>query len=149
MEAYTTKEEFMEQTVSIIYAAAITGTCTIIGAYIGKKFGFEIGYREGRKHSLLEFMDILEKDLAKAIQFIESNNFDRAANVGHAIVANVKQWREIQSKFKELLNGQISALDEALQSGNRKYIAGRLMELSDAFEGKRLAVETELRKSAI
>lgn len=126
--------------------AAIIGA---IGAVIAGIVGHRSGVKKGRRHSILQFLDVYEKDLKNAVEYLDRGFSQRATNKARAIVENVKVWRKIQKSFEEALNGQVNSLDSALQTGNEEDIKNRIRELYDAFEGRRLLVETQLKKSQI
>ena len=65
------------------------------------------------------------------------------------IVENIKTWRSIQENFKGLLNGLVDELTIGLNEDNRELIDHSLRAMHESFEGKRLAIESELKKSKI
>ena len=69
--------------------------------------------------------------------------------VARGLVENVKTWRKIQERFSELLNGLITELDQALKENHEKIIIDKIHTIKEGYEGKRLAIETEIKKSKI
>jgi len=94
-------------------------------------------------------MDIYKRDVRRAIGHLDQNNPSRASDVARGFVENVKTWRGIQESFTALLNGLVSELEAALGQGNPDLIARALRAINEAYEGRRLAVETQLKKSRI
>lgn len=138
------------------------------GSKIGRKVGFEEGFEQGkeigmkegiekgREHSMLKFMDVYKKHLdatAEAISWVEKEANPETLSIlrssVRATVEDVKVWRQIQEKFKELLDGQIDDLETALQRSDYRKLMEIIRILQQTYEGKRLAIETELAKSKI
>ena len=140
-----------------IITALIGATATIVAALIarraGKKRGVEEGMKDGiekgREHSLLRFMDEQEKQLAGAMSAIERQDYSDLEAKATAIVDTVMIWRRIQENFQALLNGRVSDLAGILKQGKPENLVTSIRALHDGFAARRLAVETELRKSTI
>ena len=134
--------------------AAIIGAVATIGVgYLairfGKKQGYEEGFRVGRQHSLEKFMDGYLKSVSQALEHLKSDRVVEARGIAKGLVENVKIWRKIQSSFSELLNSLISELDEFLKGDDISRVREILISIQTGYEGRRLAIETELRKSLI
>jgi hypothetical protein len=127
-------------------------TATILAAVIGAAgsvIGGIIGSRSGYKHSIESFMDVYKKDIQRAVQHLEDRQPDRAKDIARGFVENVKVWRDIQGSFAQLLNGLVNELDGALRTGNDDLASQMIRAINEAYEGKRLAVDTQLRRSRI
>lgn len=136
--------------VALIGAGATIGAA-IIGRQAGRRQGKEEGKAEGEKHSILKFMDEQEKQLDRALQAIERRDDRQLRAVATAIVDNAETWRRIQENFKALLNGRLDDLRGTLRSdqANFESIRGIVTAYREGFRARRLAIETELKKSRI
>ncbi len=131
-------------------AAALIGLIGAIGAAeIGKRNGIKQGFEDGRKHSIQKFLDVQKSQLRRAEAAIRRGHYLEARAIATAIVDNTTQWRIIQENFRALLNGRIDELSRVLETGRLDNIASTILALKEGFEGKALAVETELKKSKI
>lgn len=137
----------------VIIAALITAVGTVVGAVVGatygKKQGYKSGFEEGKKHSIEKFMDVYRDDIDRAVDYLEKDELQKAKNVARGLVENVKIWREIQERFWDLLNGLIRQLEGALNEDNDELATQTIHTIREAYRGKRLAIETELKKSQI
>jgi hypothetical protein len=148
-----------------IIAAIIGAGATITAAIIGRKTGYQqgkhVGFEEGRKHSLLRYMDEHERQLHEAVKAIERGDQKELRGIAQGIVDVTVIWRKVQENFKAMLNGRIDGLARALEalakSGQDPNVRKGMMDeieygikaLQSGFRAKRLAVETELEKSKI
>jgi len=155
----------MDPGTATIIAAAFGAAGTIIAAIIGynsgrnagydagERTGFKLGHEEGmargQKHSIEKFMDVYREDVDRAIRFERADSIHEVISAARALVENVKTWRRIQARFAELLNGLIDELDKAIEKQDYSAISQGLKAIDKAYKGRRLAVETELRKSQI
>ncbi len=128
-----------------VIAAIIGGVATIAAAIIGREWG----KRVAQKHSLLKFMDEQEKLLKRAMNAIEAENQQKIEAVATAIVDTAMTWRRIQENFGKLLNGRIDEVNGLLRERATRQLSQPLRALNESFPARRLAVETELKKSTI
>ncbi|MEJ2463073.1 MAG: hypothetical protein P8098_15800 [Candidatus Thiodiazotropha sp.] len=136
-----------------ILAALIGAVATIAAAFIGlssgRKKGYEEGYAEGQKHSLEKFMDEYLRNVTEALEHINNDRITEARGTAKGLVENVMVWRGIQRSFSELLNGLITELDEFLKGDDISKVREILISIKSGYEGRRLAIETELKRSRI
>jgi len=138
-----------EPSAAIIAAAIIGVIGSVWAADIVKKSGFKAGFEEGRKHSIQKYLDVQKRQLARAEAAIRRGDYGELRAIATAIVDNTKQWRIIQQNLGAMLNGRVDELSRALETGRPDIIASTILALKEGFEGKALAVETELKKSVI
>lgn len=126
------------------------------GFKVGKMAGMEEGIEKGRKHSILKFMDVYRGHLdamAAAVSSVEDSENPETLSLlrssALATVEDVKTWRRIQENFQKLLDGQIDDLEAAVQRNDYQKVVETIRILQQTYEGKRLAIETELAKSKI
>jgi hypothetical protein len=157
----------------IIVGAIITAGGTIVGAVVGailgkkrgkeegrvqgtaegfkdgKTAGYEAGLAEGRKHSLIKFMDEQEVLLNRAVDALNRKDYPALESIATALVDTAKMWRRIQENFRALLNGRIDDVAGILTQRNPQNLENAIRALHEGFKARRLAVETELEKSRI
>lgn len=108
--------------------------------------GFASGYAEGHKSSLLEYLDLLEKDLKQANYFISEGHFDKAMQIAELIVTDSKRWSEILSALEKFQRPLIEALKHAIESEDQHGALNSVLSLQDNFPAQRAAIELLLKK---
>lgn len=135
--------------IGTIVTAVIGAIATVAAAYIGRQSGVKKGIEEGRRHSILRFLDEHEKQLDRGMDAIDRRDYRQLEAIATAVVDNILVWRKIQENFRALLNGRIDDLAGTLRQGNPEFLENNIRALHEGFRARRLAVETELEKSKI
>ena len=124
------------------------------GKLVGFKEGFWEGVDKGSKHSIWKFVNETYRDhlseMDKALSLVkEVENEETLKQLKAAATAtaqDVKLWRQVQSQFESFLNSQIDALDLAIKEDDYEKIEEVILVLLQTYDGKRLAIQTELEK---
>ena len=132
-----------------IIVAIVGALATISAAIIARKSGQQAGIERGQQHSIQKFLDVQKKQLDRAEDAAKRGDYVELRALATAIVDNTMQWRRIQENFRALLNGRVDDLNGTLRVGKPEQLVGTILALKEGFEGRALAVETELKKSAI